>query len=341
MIVDDVLADAVASFATARGAHGERDADFAGRTTYRVGGRARVLVETSDPVSLCGIGEVVGDDVPLVVIGNGSNVLVADAGFDGVVIVATPGQSEDVVFDAHDSAQCDVTVAGSLRLPVLARQCVAAGWCGLEWAVGVPGSVGGAVKMNAGGHGSDMSSSLVRVDIANLRTGARRVVQRDDIGLRFRGSALNDDHVVLFATLKVHAPAGHDCAGELASIVSWRRENQPGGHNAGSVFVNPGVGERSAGALIDACGLRGRRIGSAEVSSKHANFIQADAGGSADDVVALMVLVQDEVRRVHGVAMRSEIRLLGFPAELQERFHDPLRNDVAVREAEARLRALV
>ncbi len=133
------------------------------------------------------------------------------------------------------------------------------------------------------------------------------------LGLRFRGSSLGPRRIVLEAVMQL-AP-GDRAASEaiISEIVAWRRANQPGGQNAGSVFVNPVPGEVSAGSLIDELGLRGTRFGSAEVSTKHANFIQADDGGSADDVYALMELVQRKVRRVHGHLLRSEIRLLGYP----------------------------
>jgi cell division septal protein FtsQ len=134
-----------------------------------------------------------------------------------------------------------------------------------------------------------------------------------DLGLRFRGSALDDHHVVLSATVDLewsNSPEASEA--ELQEVVRWRRENQPGGQNAGSVFVNPEPGKVSAGAVIDELGMRGLRVGSAQVSEKHANFIQADVGGSAQDVVALMAEVRRRVRDERGYVLRSEIRLVGF-----------------------------
>ena len=164
---------------------------------------------------------------------------------------------------------------------MLARRTAAAGLTGFEWAVGVPGSVGGAVRMNAGGHGSDIAACLVDVDVVDLAAaGAGRRASRpaEALGLRFRGSDLGDDEVVVAARLQL-APGDRAAAeATIDEIVRWRREHQPGGQNCGSVFVNPVPGEVSAGSLVDGLGLRGFRIGTAWVSEKHANFIQAAEG---------------------------------------------------------------
>ena len=209
-----------------------------------------------------------------------------------------------------------VRVGSSVALPILARQLAGRGIRGFEWAVGVPGSIGGAVRMNAGGHGSDMAASLVDVTIADLDTdGPSRsaVHSASSLALRFRGSNVAPTQLVLEATLQLTHGDRAAAEQEIGEVVAWRRANQPGGQNAGSVFVNPVPGEVSAGLLVDEVGLRGHRIGTAEVSHKHANFIQADEGGRADDVYALMQRVRDRVESVTGYSLRSEIRLLGYP----------------------------
>ena len=171
---------------------------------------------------------------------------------------------------------------------MLARRTAAAGLTGLEWAVGVPGSVGGAVRMNAGGHGSDMSQRAHAGTASSTCTGGRTTASSASTRLDFayRHSTVAAEQVVVWAEFEL-APGDRDASeAEIAEIVRWRREHQPGGQNAGSVFTNP-PGD-SAGRLIDAAGLKGHRLGSAQVSPKHANFIQADEGGSADDVCALI-----------------------------------------------------
>ena len=210
----------------------------------------------------------------------------------------------------RDSSGTSVTAGGATSLPVLARRTVADGLAGFEWAVGVPGSIGGAVRMNAGGHGSDMSSVLVTATTLDLATGVVRVRPADGLALGYRSSDIGASEVVTSAELRL--TVGERVVGEerLAGIVRWRRENQPGGQNSGSVFTNP-AGD-SAGRLIDAAGLRGRRLGSAVVSERHANFIQADEGGSADDVRSLMDEVVRRVAEVHGVRLVPETVMVGF-----------------------------
>ncbi len=282
-----------------------RDVPLGRLTTYKVGGRAALLVEASSAADLTAVATAVAaTGVPTLVVGRGSNLLVADAGFPGVAVVLGAGFAGVAVDGTR------VRAGGAALLPVVARQTVRAGLTGFEWAVGVPGSIGGAVRMNAGGHGSDMATSLVEAELVDLATGDRRVVPVADLALGYRRSAVTPGQVVVAATLAL-AP-GDRAAGvaTLAEIVAWRRANQPGGQNAGSVFTNP-PGD-SAGRLIDAAGCKGLRRGSAEVSTKHANFFQADAGGSADDVVALMDEVRRRVRDHSGVDLVPETRLVGF-----------------------------
>jgi cell division septal protein FtsQ len=165
----------------------------------------------------------------------------------------------------------------------------------------------------------------------HLRKGLEAHVNAVDLGLRFRGSALDDHHVVLSATVDLEWSKSPEASeAELQEVVRWRRENQPGGQNAGSVFVNPEPGKVSAGAVIDELGMRGLRVGSAQVSEKHANFIQADVGGSAQDVVALMAEVRRRVRDERGYVLRSEIRLVGFEDETDSAIVDLINKDSEV-----------
>jgi UDP-N-acetylmuramate dehydrogenase len=229
---------------------------------------------------------------------------VADAGFAGLAV--TLGG----VFAELEVAVTAVRAGAAVSLPVLARRTAAAGLTGLEWAVGVPGSVGGAVRMNAGGHGSDVSRTLTRARIVDLATGDDSDVSRERLALGYRSSSVLPHQVVARADFEL-APGDRVASeAEIADIVRWRRENQPGGSNAGSVFTNP-PGD-SAGRLIDAAGLKGQRVGSAHVSPKHANFFQADEGGSADDVLALIEEVQRLVEERTGIRLEPELRLIGF-----------------------------
>lgn len=277
------------------------------RTTYRVGGAARVLVEVDSVDDLVALASVIGPTpVPVLVVGRGSNLLVADAGFDGVAVVLGPA------FSAIEVDGTSVVAGGAALLPVVARRTAAAGLRGFEWAVGVPGTIGGAVRMNAGGHGADMREALRDVVVVDLGEAGTRPVARSvsSLDLAYRRSALRPRDVVVQAHLELREGVPADAESTIGEIVAWRREHQPGGANAGSVFTNP-PGD-SAGRLIDAAGGRGLRIGSAEVSTKHANFIQADPGGSAADVRAVMAAVRQLVVDAGGPLLEPETVLVGL-----------------------------
>ena len=286
-------------------------------TTYRVGGAASLFMRAMSVDDLHAASRALAKvKIPVLMLGRGSNMLISNSGFRGLAIALGPF-AEQIAMPNPD--QDPIVVVGAMTsLPVIARQSVAAGLRGFEWAVGVPGSIRGAVRMNAGGHGSDMIASLLSVRLFHIERGIEANVSAANLGLRFRGSDLNDQHIVLSATLRLARGDKAEGESRLAEIVKWRRENQPGGQNAGSVFVNPVSGASSAGALIDGLGLRGYRIGTAEISEKHANFIQADEDGNADDVVELMTFVRQRVAEAHGIELRSEIRLVGFSAAISQ-----------------------
>lgn len=303
----DELAAALES--TLRSSTVERGRSIGDMTTYRVGGSAALFVEVADAEDLAALASVMaGSSVPVLIVGRGSNLLVADAGFPGVVIrlgesFAGIGEFEDGVVD----------VGAAASLPTAARRLTGEGSTGFEWAVGVPGSLGGAVRMNAGGHGSDMAASVVRASVLDLATGRVEEVAADDLDFAYRSSAIEAHHLVVRATLRLDAGDPEVGMAEIGDIVRWRREHQPGGQNAGSVFTNPA--DDSAGRLIDATGLKGLRIGTAEVSTKHANFIQADPDGNADDIVELMAEIRRRVGAATGVRLHAETRMVGFGDE--------------------------
>ena len=288
-------------------------------TTYGVGGPAALFVEVDTLEDLGAVRRAAQEHAtalqpwPTVfILGRGSNLLVADEGFDGIVLHlgAAFGDIELPAEAPGEGTAAVVRAGAAVSLPVLARRVADAGWSGLSWAVGVPGSVGGAVRMNAGGHGSDMASCLVRYTWTDLwnDAGGTDEVARLDYG--YRSSSVAATQVVLSAELAVTRGSVAEEQAAVSAIVKWRREHQPGGSNAGSVFTNP-EGD-SAGRLIEAAGLKGFRLGTAHVSEKHANFIQADKGGRADDVHALMVHVRNVVAEHSGVVLQTEVRLLGF-----------------------------
>lgn len=298
--------DAVQAALAVLGPLAQADAPLGALTTYRVGGRARVLVEAHRYDDLVVVREAVAaSGLPVLVVGGGSNLLVADQGFVGVAVRLGPGFARLKVAGGHS-----VEAGGALRLPTLARRSVEAGLSGLEWAVGVPGSVGGAVRMNAGGHGSDVAATLSSCEVVDLAGPGGGVYEAERLHLGYRSSSLSASEVVVAATFALRP--GDPAAGREAiqAIVRWRRQHQPGGSNAGSVFVNP-PGD-SAGRLVEAAGLKGTRHGTAVVSTKHANFIQADPGGSANDVAALVEQVRSVVAERFGVRLATEVVMVGF-----------------------------
>jgi UDP-N-acetylmuramate dehydrogenase len=284
-------------------------------TTYGVGGSAALFVHVEGPEDLEEVRAVLRreEGSRVFVIGRGSNLLVSDAGFDGLVVQLGGGFAELGLpgRDEHEAgSRAVVRAGGALALPVLARRVADSGWSGLSWAVGVPGSVGGAVRMNAGGHGSDMAACLVRYRWVDLLSDAGGTDDLARLAYGYRSSSVTATQLVVEAELEVTPGAAEQEQEAVAAIVKWRREHQPGGSNAGSVFTNP-EGD-SAGRLIDEAGLKGFRLGTAHVSEKHANFIQADKDGRADDVRALMEHVRAVVEERCGVRLSAEVRLLGF-----------------------------
>lgn len=305
-VLDHVADELVAALPDARLDAVERDVPSADLVTSRVGGPIAVLVRGRTAADVGVVAEVVRRHrVPVAVIGRGSNLLVADRGFEGVVVVLS-GE-----FDELEINRGRVVAGGAVALPVLARRTAAAGCRGLEFYVGIPGSVGGAVRMNAGGHGRETVDVLRRAWLIDLLAGGSPVeVPVANLELGYRRSNLTDTTVVLRAEFAVDADDPSVCEQRIDEIVRWRREHQPGGANAGSVFTNPP--DDSAGRLIDECGLKGLRVGGAEVSAKHANFIQADSTATAADIVALIAEIRGRVAAATGTVLVPELRMLGF-----------------------------
>ncbi len=283
-------------------------AALGGLTTYRVGGSARVLLSLEGPEDLEELGPAMaGCAEPIVVLGNGSNLLVNEGEHDIIALRLGGGFAG---LDWRDESGTLVVHAGAaLDLPVAARRLAGAGVVGFEWAVGVPGTVGGAVAMNAGGHGSDMAACVAG---ARVWRGSTREVTASELAFGYRTSAIGPGEIVLEATLHLTHGDAEAARERVREIVAWRRAHQPGGANAGSVFRNP-PGD-AAGRLIESIGLKGLRHGSAEVSDKHANFILVDAGGRARDVYELAREVARRVHEATGVDLVFEHRLIGFEA---------------------------
>ena len=282
----------------------EADRPMGELTTYRVGGPAALFSEPGTVADLQRVSSAVATtEIAVVVLGKGSNLLVSDAGFPGLCLrLADRFAGIEIEGDL-------VRAGGAAAYPVLARRTAAAGFTGLEWAVGIPGSVGGAVRMNAGGHGAQTSEVLVDCRIVSLLDGVERLVVKSALDLSYRHSSIGPFEVVTEASYRLERGDAEQALARIDEVVRWRREHQPGGQNAGSVFTNPP--DDAAGRLIEEAGLKGLRMGSAVVSDKHANFIQADPGGSADDVRRLIDAVRGACPRAPRRQARNRAAIRG------------------------------
>lgn len=279
------------------------DVPLAHLTTYKRGGPARWFLEVDGEASLRGLAVPAG--VPIFVLGRGSNLLVADSGFNGLVLHVGQGLA-GMAFEAGA-----VVAEGGTSLPTLARAAAVRGAAGLAFFVGIPGSVGGAIAMNAGCFGTEVADVLVSAEVHNLRTGHRTHRLASDFGFAYRHSLLEVDELVLSGRFSTHHGAESELKSEMRNITRWRKDNQPGGtRNAGSVFKNPTGG--SAGRIIDELGLKGFSCGGASISEKHANFIVTSSEATAADVYALIQRVRTRVLDEIGVDLQPEIRMVGF-----------------------------
>lgn len=288
-----------------------RDELLARHTTMRVGGPADLFAVAHNGFELRGLVRFArARSIPFLILGRGSNLVIADAGFRGLVIHARAEASR--VDGERYRADAGVPMARA------ATETQQAGLAGLEYGLAIPGTVGGAVWANAGAHGSD-TASVVESATVLLADGTEAVVPASDLGFAYRHSRFKDApppgaagpaEIVLGAVFHLRPADSAEIKARLDDIRRWRREHQPLGiPSAGSVFRNP-PGD-SAGRLIDDLGLKGYRVGGAVVSPRHANFIVNDERGTAADVRRLAEHVQAVVRTRHGIELAFEVEFAG------------------------------
>jgi UDP-N-acetylmuramate dehydrogenase len=278
-----------------------QDVDLALHTTLRVGGPADVLVTVDDEDALLhSVRTVVSHAVPMLVLGRGSNLLVGDAGWPGVVIRLGAG------LRGISIEGTTVRCGGAEPMPSVAVRTAQAGLAGFAWGAAVPGSMGGGVRMNAGAHGADMSDALVSARVLDPAVGRIEEWGPERLAHGYRHSALPEAAIVTSVTLALTTANPATVLAEIDAIRAWRREHQPLNRpSCGSVFTNPPG--TSAGALIDRVGLKGTRVGGAEVSGTHANFIVTSPGACASDVEQLIALVARRVREETGIELSAEV----------------------------------
>jgi len=278
---------------------------LAAHSWYRIGGRARYFLEVPDEGVLPDLlARLTRDRIPYVVIGAASNTLFAAAELPGLTIkLATAARATD---------GDDVIVSAGTLMPRLASDSINEGRAGLEFGAGVPGTVGGSVSGNAGAFGREVKDCLRKVE-ALTPAGIREVLSNADCRFAYRDSIFKSSKpgwVILAATFVTTADEPDRIRQRIKLVQKHRKDTQPiEKRSLGSTFKNP-PGD-AAGRLIEASGLKGRRIGAAEVSVKHANFIVNLGGATADDVLALMAEMRDRVRERFGIELEAEIRVLG------------------------------
>ena len=275
---------------------------------YGIGGRARYFLEVTEE---CALSELVGrlnaDEIPYLVIGAATNTLFAATEQPGLVMKL---KTSSLSIEGET-----VTAAAGVLMPKVAAETAKAGRAGMEFGAGVPGTVGGSVFGNAGAFGAEVKDRLISAEVFD-ESGARHTITAQACGFSYRDSVFKRERsgwIVLSATFRTTGDSAAEVRKRMLEVQKHRRDTQPiEQRSLGSTFKNP-PGD-SAGRLIDAVGLKGRRVGGAQISPKHANFIVNVDGASANDVLALMAEMRDRVLQRFGIELEPEVRIVGRPA---------------------------
>lgn len=310
------MADLDAALREAVSGSVRRDAPLAAHTTLRVGGPAAALVRAETTDDLVAVARVCAEQArPWLIVGRGSNLLVADAGWPGVAVTlgrGFRGVDVDAVEDRTPGTPVGVVAGAAEPMPVLARAVAQHGLGGLAFGVAIPGSLGGAVRMNAGAHGRELAEAMDWADVVRLGAdGAAQRLTAAELDMGYRHTSLPTDAVVVRARLRLHRAESAVLDADMAEMRQWRRTHQPINEpSCGSVFRNP-PGD-SAGRLVEAAGMKRHRVGGAQVSGLHANFITVAPGARAADVRAVIRDVSDAVHRTQGITLEPEVVIVGF-----------------------------
>ena len=286
----------------------ERDYPLARLTTVRIGGPADYFAQPgSEPELIELLAWADRDGLQVGVVGSGSNLLIPDAGFRGLVLKLS-GELADLERDG-DHLLC----GGGARLPSISAKAAGWGLSGIEFGINIPGTVGGAVRMNANAYGGELAKALEWVGVCTAAGAERR--RPEQLGFGYRSSNLGPGEIVARAGFLLRQGEPSEVKRTMASMRERRREAQPSGIKTfGSTFVNPDderAEGRSAGQLLDAAGCRGLTRGGARLSEKHANFVENFGDASAADVLAVMSAARRRVYERFGVALEPEVQTLG------------------------------
>jgi UDP-N-acetylmuramate dehydrogenase len=284
-------------------------------TSWRIGGPAAMFAEATTPDE---IREALmwanQREMQVALLGGGTNTLALDHGFAGLVL-----RYRDRSITIEDSGECGLAILGAgIPMAGSARKLAKQGWAGLEWAEGLPGTLGGAVFGNAGCYGSDMAACLTRAWVLVGDTIEEWPLER--MRFVYRGSVLRNPNlygrditrpyaIILAAEVRLQRVDPAELAERMRQTAEQRQAKTPAGQSCGSVFKNPSGA--SAGRLIEAAGLKGTRIGTAEIAAKHANYIVNLGGASSDDILRLIELAQATVLQQFGIELETEVRMLG------------------------------
>lgn len=282
------------------------DEKMSRHVTYRVGGPVDLFIECASlPDLTLAIDTLREAEIPWSIIGKGSNLLVSDDGIRGAVIVlGEEFKHANLVDDHHLVAGAGITLAN------LVQQMFKQGYSGFEFAVGIPGTLGGAIYMNAGTRTDWIGSRIEALTVYSVDEGLRRYMGFE-LPWSYRHSGIPRQDIVLEAEMSIAPGDLHAIRSKMEASLNRRKKSQPLSlPSAGSIFRNP-EGD-SAGRLIESVGLKGHRIGDAQISELHANFIVNLGRAKASDIIDLMVLAQSEVRKAHGIELQPEVKFLGF-----------------------------
>lgn len=285
-----------------------RNEPLARHTTLRIGGPADYFVRVDSQAELIqAVTWAREQQLEIFILGNGSNILVSDAGIRGLVIE----NHADHVSLSEQGAELTINAESGASLPGLANRLARQGWRGLEWAIGVPATVGAAVVTNAGAHGGSVSDNLVSAEILGAQNSIRTWTNAE-LHYSYRTSYLKahpNKFVVLAAEFRLQQDTPRNCIGRMYQYTEHRRRTQPTEPSVGSMFKNP-PGDY-AGRLIEEAGLRGTQLGKLQVSNVHANFFINLGGGTAGELMELVEMVRERVKQEFGQELELEIQLVG------------------------------
>ncbi len=298
----------IANLRAALGERAKLNEPLAPHTTFRIGGTADLFVtakkidELSDWVRLAR-----KHSVPFFILGNGSNILVRDGGIRGLVI---ENHCDQFSLNITNESSAILTAESGASLPGIANRMARQGWSGLEWAIGVPGTVGAAIVGNAGAHGGCIADNLQWVMVMDA-AGAMQELPKADLEFDYRTSRFKHSkgEIILSAKFELTKDDPDSCIARMNEYTDYRRRTQPTEPSVGSMFKNP-PGDY-AGKLIEQAGLKGTRVGNVEVSRVHANFFVNRGGASANDVLKLVAFVRQRVRERYKVELELEIEVVG------------------------------